>query len=265
MIIIGEKINTSVKAVNTAVEIYDEVFIKDIALKQVENGADYLDINCGTFTEDEPERMRWLVDTVQEVVNIPLCLDSPNAKALETGLRINKNGTPIINSITAQKERWNSIFPLVIDYNTKVIVLCMDDDGIPEGSEGRVRIALKVVNEMVKNGVELERVYFDPMVQPISVDSQNGLVVLEAIRRIKKEIPEAYVICGISNISFGLPARKLINQAFLVSAICSGLDAGIIDPLDRRLMGLVYAAEALAGKDEYCMEYINKYRSGFLE
>ena len=265
MIIIGEKINTSIKIVQEAVEQKDKMSIQEIAQKQVEAGANYLDVNCGTFINDEVEKIDWLIQTVQEVVSIPICIDSPNSKAIQAGLKVIKNGKPIVNSITGEKVRWDSIVPLVTSYKASVIVLCMDDNGIPENSDERLKVAVRMANELIKKGVYAEDIYFDPMVEPISTNSLNGLITLESMQKIKKEIPGVHLTCGLSNISFGLPTRKIINQAFLVAAIIAGLDTAIINPLDKKLMSLVYAAEALAGKDEYCMEYIAKYRSGFLE
>lgn len=265
MIVIGEKINTSIKPVQTAVQNYDDAFIKDIAKKQMQNGAGYLDVNCGTFLEDESVRMKWLIEVVQDTVDIPLCIDSPNPKAIEEGLKVNKKESPIINSITAEKDRWESILPLIVNYKTKIIALCMDDNGIPENPEGRVDIARRMAEEMARKGINEENIYFDPMVQPVSTDSRNALVTLETIKKIRQEIPKANVVCGLSNISYGLPARKLLNQSFVVAAVLAGLGAAIIDPLDRRLMSLVYAADTIAGNDDYCMNFIGKYREGSLE
>ncbi len=265
MIVIGEKINSSIKSIETAVQNQDEAAIQEIASKQVENGADYLDVNCGTFINDEEENIKWLINVVQSVENISVCIDSPNAKAIEAGLKAVKTGNPIINSITAEKVRWESILPLAVEHKASVVALCMDDNGMPEEPEARLRVALKMAEEMAKKGVTPEKIFFDPMVKPISTDSRNGLLTLEAMRLIRKEVSDAHITCGLSNISFGLPLRKLINQSFLVASIFAGLDTAIVDPLDKKLMSLMHAAEALAGKDEYCMEYITRYRSGQIE
>ena len=265
MIIIGEKINTSAKIAREAVENLNADFIQEIAKKQTEAGADFLDINCGTFIDSEVEKMKWIIETVQKVAETPLCIDSPNSEVIEEGLKVNKNGKPIINSITAESNRWSSILPLVIEYKTSVVALCMNDDGIPDEPAKRFSIAHSMANEMAQKGISLSDIFFDPMVKPISTDSNSGRLTLETMRLIKKEIPDAHLICGLSNISFGLPVRKLLNQGFLCGAIFSGLDSAIIDPMDKKIMSLVYAAEALAGKDEYCMEYISKYREEKLE
>jgi cobalamin-dependent methionine synthase I len=265
MIIIGEKINTSLKAIRPAVENQDAATIQDVAKRQVAAGAHYIDVNCGTFPFREPELLEWLVNTVQEVVSQPLCIDSPNPEALEVALKANKNGKPLINSITAEKARFNSILPLVVKYNTSIIALCMDDDGMPETADDRVRIAERLVEAMTKEGVKLEDMYFDPMVRPVGTGSHYGVVALETIKRIMKEFPGVHTTCGLSNISFGLPARKLINQAFLISAIGAGLDSAILDPLDKKIMSFVYAAELIQGKDDFCMNYLSAFREGKLE
>ncbi len=265
MIVIGEKINTSIEQIGQAVENKDKSAIEEIAKKQVENGADYLDINCGTFIDDEPAYMKWLVETVQDVVDKPLCIDSPNADAVESGLKSIRHGTPIVNSITAERQRWEAMLPLVLEHNAYVVALCMDGDGIPEQPDGRVKIAVRLADELARKGLDAENIFFDPMVNPISTNTQNGLITLETMRRLKQEIPLARIVCGLSNISYGMPARRLINQVFMAASVVSGLDACIVDPLDRRLMSLLYASEALAGKDEYCMDYIGRYRSGLLD
>jgi cobalamin-dependent methionine synthase I len=265
LIIIGEKINTSLKAIRPAVEAMDAVAVQDVAIKQVEAGANYIDVNCGTFPFKEPELLEWLVMTVQEVVNVPLCIDSPNPKALDLALKANKNGKPLINSITAEKERYNAIFPLVLKYSTSIVALCMDDNGMPETADDRVKIAHRLVESMTKEGVKLEDIYFDPMVRPLGTGSHYGIVAIETIRRIMEEFPGVHTTCGLSNISFGIPARKLVNQAFLISAIGAGLDSAILDPLDKKIMSFVYAAELLYGKDDFCLNYLTAFREGKLE
>jgi 5-methyltetrahydrofolate--homocysteine methyltransferase len=265
MVIIGEKINTSIKSTQSAVENEDRTFIEELAKNQVEAGAAYIDVNCGTFAGQEAKKMEWLIQVIQGKVDTPLCIDSPNAKAIEAGLKINRNVKPIINSITAEKERWNAILPLALEYNTSLIALCMDDDGIPDEPQKRLKIANRIAEEMVRKGIKLDDIFFDPMVKPISTDNQSAVLTLETMRLIKKEIPEAHIICGLSNVSFGLPVRRLLNTSFFVSAIFAGLDAAIMNPLDNKLMAIIYATEALSGKDEYCMEYISKYREGSLE
>jgi len=265
MIIIGEKINSSIKNVNEAVLTENESVIKEIVNKQIEYGADYLDINCGTFVDNESKKMKWLIKIIKEVTGVPLCIDSPNPLVVKEGLELLNTSNVIINSITAEKERWELFQPLVTEYNTSVIALCMDDNGIPDNSEARMKIAFSIADKFSTKGVSPDRIFFDPMVKPISTNSQNAIITLETIRNIRKEIPEVHIACGLSNISYGLPVRKLLNQAFLVSAIFAGLDTAIVNPIDKKLMSLVFASETLAGRDDYCMEFITKYREGYFD
>ena len=265
MIIIGEKINSTLKAVRPAMENYDAAAIQELAKKQFEAGATYIDLNAGMFIDDEPERLEWLVKTVQETVDAPLAIDSPNPVAAARALKLVKNNKPIINSITDEKERYNTILPLILEYNTGVVALCMDDTGMPETVEDRVIIAERLIEKLTKQGMKLEDIFIDPMVRPIGTGSHYGVVAIETIRKVKTEFPEVHITCGLSNISFGIPARKVMNQTFLVAAIAAGMDGAILDPLDRKLMTFVYAAEALVGKDDFCMNYLMKFREGLLE
>jgi len=265
MIIIGEKLNSTLKSIRPAMESYDKAAIQELAKKQYEAGAMYIDVNAGMFHEDEPERLEWLVNTVQEVLDAPFSIDSPNPVAIERALKANKNPKPIINSITDEKERFNSILPLVVEYKTGIIALCMDDTGMPETTEDRVAIAERLIEKLTKESVELSDIYIDPMVRPIGTGSHYGVVAIETIRQVKKEFPGVHIACGLSNISFGIPARKLMNQAFLIAAMAAGMDAAILDPLDRKLMSFVYAGEALLGIDDFCMNYLTMFREGKLE
>ncbi|MDP4094156.1 MAG: methyltetrahydrofolate cobalamin methyltransferase [Bacillota bacterium] len=265
MIIIGEKLNSTLKSVRPAMENYDAAFVQELAKKQYEAGANYIDLNAGMFYKDEPERLEWLVKTVQEAVDIPLSIDSPSPKALEKALRANTNSKPIINSITDEKERYNPILPLVTEFKTGVIALCMDDEGMPETVEDRFKIGARLIEKLTKAGVQPEDIYIDPMVRPIGTGSHYGIVAIETIRKVKTEYPEVHIACGLSNISFGIPVRKLMNQTFLVSAMTAGMDGAILDPLDKKLMSFLYATEALLGYDDFCMNYMTKFREGSLE
>jgi 5-methyltetrahydrofolate--homocysteine methyltransferase len=265
MIIIGEKINSTLKAVRAAIESYDAEAIKTLAKAQTDAGATYLDVNAGMFKDDEPERMKWLVETIQSVVKTPFCIDSPRVSAIEAGCQYNKNGKPIINSLTDEKERYEAILPIVLKYNTGIVALCMDDKSMPEDAKGCIEIGERLINKLAKEGVKHDDIYIDPLVRSIGTGSHYGLAAIDTIRTIKKNYPDVHIACGLSNISFGLPSRKLINQTFLVAAIAAGMDGAIVDPLDKKLMSFIYASEALTGVDEYCVNYIEKYREGMFE
>jgi cobalamin-dependent methionine synthase I len=265
MLIVGELINTSRKAIKPAVENRDAAFIQDLAKKQVAAGADYVDVNCGTMVFNEEETMAWLVETVQAAVDAPLCLDSPNAKALEVGLSLVKNGQPMINSITGEKERFATILPFVLKYKAKIVGLCMDDSGMPETAADRLKIADKLVSDMVAAGVPEDDIYLDPLVKPVSTGDQAGVEVLDTIYAIKQKYPNIHGICGLSNISYGLPNRKILNQVFMIQTMTKGMDGYILDPLDKTMMGFVYASQALLGKDQFCMNYLTAHRNGLYE
>ncbi|HOJ10226.1 MAG TPA: methyltetrahydrofolate cobalamin methyltransferase [Clostridiales bacterium] len=265
MIIIGEKINSTIKSVRDAIEKHDSLFIQDLAEKQCKAGANYIDVNAGMFYDNEPENLEWLVKTVQEGTDAPMAFDSPNPAALEKALKVNKNGKPIINSITDEKERYESILPLILEYNTSVIALCMDDSGMPETIEDRFLVAERLIDKLTSKGVNPCDIYIDPMVRPIGTGSHYGITAIETIRIVKSKYPEVHIACGLSNISFGLPGRKVFNQAFLIAAMTAGLDGAILDPLDKKLMTFLYATEALLGQDEFCMNFLTKYREGVLD
>ncbi len=263
MLVVGELINSSRKAIKEAIESENIPQIQQIAKDQYENGADYIDINAGTFVGREEGYMKWLVESVQAVVDAPCCIDSPDPKVIEAVLPLHK-GVPMINSISLEKERYDALLPIVSGTDCKVIALCMSDSGMPETRDDRVSIASDLINNLVKNNVALENIYVDPLVQPISTNDSYGMEFMNAIEAIMTEFPGVHTICGLSNISYGLPERKLLNQTFMVMAICKGLDGAIINPLDRRMMANIRAAETLAGRDEYCSNYLMAYRDGKL-
>ncbi|MDA8228529.1 MAG: methyltetrahydrofolate cobalamin methyltransferase [Desulfitobacterium hafniense] len=265
MLIIGELINSSRKAINEAVENSDAEYIKKIALEQVEAGADYLDVNCGTRVFNEVETMEWLVNTIQEVAEVPLCIDSPNPKALEAGLALCKYGQPMINSINDERERFEAVLPLVLKYKAKVVALCMDDTGMPETADDRLRVVKSLYTKLKNNGVPDEDMYFDPLVKPISSVDTAGMEVLETIKAIKAQYPDVHFMCGLSNVSYGLPNRKILNRLFVVQTMTLGMDGYILNPTDKGMMGTIAGSQALLGKDSYCMNYLSAHRKGIYE
>lgn len=261
MIIVGELINSTRKAIKKAIEEKNEAYIQEIAKKQADNYADYIDVNAGAFVYDEVEYLVWLVKTVQAVVDKPLALDSPRPEALEAALKVHR-GVPMLNSISAEKDRYAKVLPLVKEYKTKVMGLCMSDEGMPETAEDRLKVARQLINDLDKDGVPLDDVYLDPLIKPISVNGEYGFQALDTIAGISGWKTGVHLTCGLSNISFGMPHRYLLNQAFLVMAMYHGMDSALIDPLDSRMIGLIKAAEVLLNKDEYGMEYLKAARAG---
>jgi 5-methyltetrahydrofolate--homocysteine methyltransferase len=261
MIIVGEKINTSRKSIADAVERRDAAFIVSVAQEQVEAGADYIDVNAGTFLEQEVECLCWLVETVQNEIDVPLCLDSPNPEALSEAIK-HHQGEPMINSISMEQERFQALLPVVTQQPCCVVALCMAETVMPTAVEERVEVGAELLTRLTAQGLPLEKIYVDPLVQPVSVDTHMGLATLGAIRRIMEDFPGVNTICGLSNISFGLPLRSLINRSFLALCMLSRLSAAILDPTDKELMATLLSTDMLLGRDEYCENFIEAYQGG---
>lgn len=263
MIVVGELINASRKAIAEAIMNKDAAAIQAVARDQAEAGANYIDVNAGIFVDEEIEYLKWLVTTVQEVVDVPCALDSPSHKAIAGALAVHKGDrAPMINSISLEKERYEALLPLLAGTDLKVVALCMSDDGMPETTKDRLDIAGKLINGLVGVGVSLDNIYVDPLVQPVSTNKDFGVEFLNAIEAIRTEFKGVHTMCGLSNISFGLPNRKFLNQTFATMAIAKGLDGLIINPLDKKMMANLIAAESLSGRDNYCVTYLKSHRAG---
>ncbi len=261
MFIIGEKINGTRKAVNKAVLERDAEFIRNLAIAQVAAGADALDINAGTAGEREPEDMVWLINVVQETVDKPLSLDSPNCAALAAGLAVTKQ-TPVINSISGEEERLREVLPLVAKHGCRVLALALDGVTVPETCEERMAVVRRVIGATRQAGVADEKVYVDSLVMTVATNSEACNVTLATMRAVKAEFPQVHLTAGLSNVSFGLPARVLLNRTFLALAVAAGLDSAILDPMDRGLIETLYATEALLGIDRYSARYCRAFRDG---
>jgi len=266
MLIIGEKINSSRKNIKEMVERKNKEFIQELARKQVEGGAQMLDLNIGTIRKNESENMQWLVKVVQEAVNVPLCIDNPNHKAIKEGLKVYdwSKGKALINSVTAEKERLELILPLIKKYQCSIVALTMSEDGIPQDSKKRFKIADELIKELTGEGIPIEDIYIDPLTLPVSTNIQNSNIALETLSKINDSYPQVKTIIGLSNVSYGLPERKLINQSFVILAMACGLDAVILDSTDQKIMALIKATNLLLGKDEFCRQYIKAFREGRL-
>ena len=262
MLIIGELINTTRKPVREAVEKKDEQFIREIAKAQEKAGADYIDVNCGTFVGTEAPTMEWLVETLLKETKLPLCIDSANPLALEAGLKKAIYGQSMINSITDEASRWNEVLPLVKKYGTKIIALCTEDAGMPKNASSRVRISGSLITKLTAAGVTMDDIYIDPVVVPISTGQNHGVDVLDAVQEIMKTYPRVHTVCGLSNISFGLPARHMLNRTFMVQTMSRGMDSYILDPTDKEMRGALLASQALVGHDKFCRKFITAYRQG---
>ena len=258
--LVGERINTSREGVNQAVSERNTDYIQQDVQKQQAAGAAYIDINAGVRIGHETEDMQWLLEIIQEVVTVPVCIDSPDPRAIEAALALHK-GTAMINSISLEKEREAALLPLLAGTDLKVVALCMSDEGMPETAASRLAIADKLVNRLVQNNIQVENIYVDPLVQPVSTMDAYGVEFLDAVQAIMTRFKGIHTICGLSNISFGLPLRPFLNQTFAVMAVAKGLDSVIINPLDKRMLGNLIAAETLAGRDNFCSNFLQAFRA----
>jgi len=263
MMIIGEKINGTRKQVGVAIRDRDATLIEKLALEQVEAGAQYLDVNAGTGPEREADDLVWLVRTVQQAVAVPLCLDSPNATTLKLAIRA-VDQQPMINSISGEPERLEQVLPLVAKHQCEVIVLALDDNGIPQTVDDRLKIIDRLVNATRESGISDGKLYIDPLIMAISTNDDAGIIACETMRRVRQQYPEVHITGGLSNMSFGSPMRKYLNQAFLVLALEAGMDSAIMDPSSPGMAPLLLAAEAVLGRDRFCNKYNRAFRAGKL-
>lgn len=264
MLIVAERINATRKPIREALQRKDETFFIQEAKKQEAAGAHFIDVNAGTEASQEIENLPWLVELIQDEVDIPLSLDSANDQALARALQVYRKKEVMINSFTTEEERIKAILPLAKDYNALVVGLAMGEGGIPQTVEDRIKLVDKLVEAVDYYKIGRDKLFVDPLVVPIGTDHHQGQVFLETVKAIKEKYNEVQTICGLSNISYGMPNRRLLNRTFLVLALGYGLDASIIDPLDQEMMSSIYAASALLGYDEFCMNYLSAYRSGKL-
>ena len=265
MIIIAERINASRRHVAQAIDSENAAFIQSEAKAQAAAGASYIDVNAGTFVGEEAEKLSWVVTTVQEAVDTPLCLDSPDPKVIESVLPLVKTKPVMINSINLEPARLDGLLPLVAEHRTKVIGLCQSEDTMAETVDDKLRLAEKLVRAVGDAGIPLDDLFIDPLVYPVSTNTQSALATVMAIEKIMTEFPGVHTTCGLTNVSYGLPLRKLINRTFLVTAVSRGLDSAILDPTDTQLYGALRSALVLMGKDDFCMNYVTDFRAGRFE
>lgn len=256
-LIIGERINPTGKSkFKQALRDHDMEYIYKEGLVQEENGAHILDVNVGLPEIDEPQLMEEAVTGIQAIIDLPLQIDTSDTDAMERGLRY-YNGKPMLNSVNGKKESMESVFPIAKKYGAVVVCLCLDESGIPETVEGRLKIAEKIMKTAAIYGIPKKNLVMDALVLTISTGQDNANVTLETLRRIRHELG-LHTVLGVSNISFGLPERSRINTAFFTMAMNNGLSAGIVNPSSEPMMAAYYSFNALIGEDDQCMEYIAK-------
>lgn len=261
MIIIGERINGMFKDIGQAVREHNPEPLQHWAKKQQEAGATYLDVNTGPNAEDQVVAMEWMVNVVQEVSDLPLCLDSTNYDAIEAGLKLCKKPA-IINSCPAERAKIERVFPMAVQYGAKIIGLTMDEKGIPKNADNRIALAMELVASADEFGLPMEDLFIDPLILPVNVAQDHAPEVLEAIKQVKiLSNPAPKTVLGLSNVSQKSPDRPLINRTYLAMAMACGLDAIIADANDDALMDTAATGEILLNQSVYCDSYIKVFKS----
>ncbi|MHB0977314.1 MAG: dihydropteroate synthase [Candidatus Aquicultorales bacterium] len=259
MLIIGERINVMSKTIGPAMKAREAKPIQELAVEQVKAGADILDVNLGPATKGGPEMMEWLVQTIQEVVDVPLSLDTTNAEAIAAGLKVHK-GQALINSTDGRRERIDAILPLAKEHEARVIGLTMTAAGIPRDANERVAIAVDIMTAFMEYDIPLDRLFLDPLVLPIGVAQNQATEVIEAIRMFKQlNDPPLKTVVGLSNIYNGTPGELhgAIGSTYCIMLMGAGLDAAIADPMDKRLMDGVKTAKVVNNEILYCHSYLD--------
>ncbi len=257
-VIIGERINPTGKSrFKQALRDHDLDYILREGVNQQDHGAHVLDVNVGLPEIDEPSMMEEVVRELQSIIELPLQIDTSDPAAMERALRV-YNGKALINSVNGKEESMRTVFPLVKKYGGVVVALALDEGGIPADAEGRVRVAKKIYRTAAEYGIGPEDILIDGLCMTVSSDSQGALTTLETLRRVRDEL-HGKTILGVSNISFGLPQREIINAAFFTMAMQSGLNAAIINPNSEAMMRAYYSFRALMDLDDRCSDYIRIY------
>ena len=260
MLIIGERINGMFKDVRKAIKEKNKATIQEIARKQIETGARMLDVNVGPAAADDAAAMQWLVETIQEVTDVPLSIDSPKPPVVEAGIKLCKK-KGIINSTTAEQAKLDALVGLAKKYDFGLLGLCMDEKGIPNSVAARLEMGMKILATAMEAGIPTDNIHLDPVVLPVKFGQDQIGNMLETIRELKKlSDPAPKTVVGLSNVSQGCLDRPMVNRITLVMAIANGLDEAIADPLDTPLMDSMITAELLLNKFIYCDSYLSAYR-----
>jgi len=268
MIVIAEKLNGSIPSCAEAIASKDEAYIKDLAKRQADAGADYIDC-CASVKENELETIKWMIETVQSVTDCPISVDSPDVQVIIDAMEFcTKPG--MFNSVSGEGNKIDLAFPVLSKpENSKwhVMALLCDDTGIPRTAEKRIEVFDMIMTKATEYGIEDSRIHIDPLVEMLCTtdDGEGVFMILDVMNHIKKARPNVHISGAISNISYNLPVRRLVNKAFAVLAIGAGMDSAVLDPLNGDLRGVILAAEAMLGKDDFCSEYVSAYREGLFK
>ena len=258
MIIIGEKINGSIPSAGKAIAERNEEWIRHLARIQEDADADYLDC-CASVNVNELETMKWMLDIMQDETSTKICVDSPDPKVCVDALPFCKK-PGLVNSVSLEGDKIDVIFPAIADTKWNVVALLSGEQGIPSSVEERMVNFDKLMEQAAKYGIAANRIFVDPLVEGLATNQESLLTFAAVCREIKAKFPQIHITSGLSNISFGLPVRKMLNMAFMTLAMQAGMDSAIVDPTNRDMMGIIYATDALLGNDDFCVEYISAYR-----
>ena len=260
MIIIGEKINGAIPSVAKAIGEKNADWIRDLAKRQSDAGADFIDV-CSSVVDKDVETLKWLIDIVQEVCDNRICIDSPSAASIVEAIPFcNKPG--LINSVSLEGDKIETVFPVIADTKWEVICLLSGKSRISENVLERIDAFEKIMEKAKEYGIAPARLHIDPLVFSVGTNPESFTGYSTVARYIKEKYPQVHITSGLSNISFGIPSRKTMNQAFLILAMQAGMDCAIIDPTNRDMIGSIFATEALLEMDEYCIEYIGAFNEG---
>jgi len=262
MLIIGEKINGMFKKIRAAIASKDKGIIQEMAKKQIECGAEVLDVNVGPASTDPLSDMAWLVETIREVTDIPLAIDTTKPEVMDKGLSLAGTGS-FLNSVHCEEEKMSSLFPIAKKHQSKVIALTMSKSGVPPNAEARMELSAQLVAKAMEYGIDTSDLYIDAVILPVNLPDIHAPAVLETIRQVKIiSDPPPKTILGLSNVSQGTKERALIDRTFLVMAVYAGLDSAILNPLDKDLINAMITAEMILGKNIYCDSFLDAYFKG---
>ena len=265
MIIIAEKLNGSIPECGKAIAARDDEYIKYLARRQADAGAAFIDC-CASVNEGEPDTLKWMIDAIQSATDCPISIDSPDVQVIIDTMKFCRS-PGLFNSVSGEGQKIDLAFPILTKPEFRkweVMALLCDDTGIPKTAAKRIEVFDNVMVKAAEYGIEESRIHIDPLVEMLcTTDDGEGIsMLLEVMNHIKTTHPKVHISGAISNISFNLPARRLVNQAFAVLAINAGMDSAVLDPLNQDLQGVIYAAEAMIGLDDFCAEFTSAYRKG---
>ncbi|MDR1948588.1 MAG: dihydropteroate synthase [Spirochaetaceae bacterium] len=265
LLLVGESLNGTISKVNEAIGKRDADFVRNSARAQTESGATWLDLNAGAVAgRDEGESLIWLLQTAREATELPFVIDSPSPQVLVKAIGSYKGPGPILSSVTAEEKSLETVMPLTAEYQCGIVGLCMDAEGVPNDSEGRLKAAEKLVASALYYGVALENLYLDPLVMTVATKPDIAFIIRDTIRGIRERYPEIKILTAPSNLSFGMPNRRLLNRTFISMLLFEGIDGIIYNALDHDSYASILASEVLTGKDKRSKNYLKAFREGKL-